>query len=262
MSIKTKVFAAAASLTMVGGLGAGALATAGAANAATPSCGNGCINIFNEQFPVSINHPSFVIDVFKQGQNIGQPIILFRASNSDPAEDFTYGEQGSVADFFAAGLVSSAVALHYGCIKGGDFPDCTVNVDGKGDSNLNAFELEYAPFGADTGLCMGVGATAASGTKVALEPCGVSSKTVWIEDVIDGWTPDMAGIPLINGSDTNFSHPFVLTYPASAYPTDKPRAQLFTANLTGFSQGNNGLFPILQTVTDNQLWAYFVGTLD
>jgi len=262
------VFAAAASLTMVGGLGAGALVTAGAANAATPSCGNACVNIFNEQFPVSVNHPSFVIDVFKQGQNIGQPIILFRASNSDPAEDFTFGEQGTVADFFAAGLVSSAVALHYGCIAGGNFPDCggisTVVVNGKTvpyTQNFNAFELEYAPFGADTGLCMGVGATAASGTKVALEPCGVSSKTVWIEDWIDGMTPDGAAIPLINGSDTNFSHPFVLTYPASAYPTDKPRAQLFTANLTGFSQGNNG-GPILSTVTDNQLWTATIGTLD
>jgi len=260
MSIKTKVFAAAASLTMVGGLGAGALVTAGAANAATPSCGNNCVNIFNEQFPISINHPSFVIDVFKQGQNIGQPIILFRASNSDPAEDFTYGEQGSVADFFAAGLVSSAVALHYGCIAGGNFPDCQGDPNPKDNHNFNAFELEYAPFGADTGLCMGVGATAASGTKVSLQPCGVSSKTVWIEDGIDGFTPSGFGFPLINGSDTNFSHPFVLTYPSSAYPTDKPRAQLFTANLTGFSNGNGG--PILNTVTDNQLWTYFIGTLD
>jgi hypothetical protein len=259
MSIKSKVFAAAASLTMVGGLGAGALATAGAANAATPSCGTACVNIFNEQFPISVNHPSFVIDVYKQGQNIGQPIILFRASNSDPAEDFTYGEQGTVADFFAAGLVSSAVALHYGCIVGVNFPDCFGQK--VVSTNLNAFELEYAPFGADTGLCMGVGATAASGTKVSLQPCGVSSKTVWIEDWVDGMTPSGAGIPLINGSDTNFSHPFVLTYPASAYPTDKPRPQLYTANLTGFSQGNNG-GPILSTVTDNQLWTYFIGTLD
>ena len=44
-------------------------------------------------------------------------------------------------------------------------------------------------------------------------------------------------VPLINGSNTNFSHPFVLTYPSNGYPTDKPRPQLYTSNLTGFSKG-------------------------
>ena len=44
-------------------------------------------------------------------------------------------------------------------------------------------------------------------------------------------------MPLINGSDTNFSHPFVLTYPKNGYPTDKPRPQLIIQNLTGFSHG-------------------------
>ena len=39
--------------------------------------------------------------------------------------------------------------------------------------------------------------------------------------------------PLINGSDTNFSQPFVLTYPKGGYPTDKPRPQLKVTNLTG-----------------------------
>ena len=105
----------------------------------------------------------------------------------------------------------------------------------------------------DSGLCVGVGSTAVAGTKVALEPCGVSSKTVWIED----WS-NAAGIrsnyvPLINGSNTNFSRPFVLTYPSGAYPTDKPRPQLFTSNLTGFS--NQGLHNPTG-VNSNQLWGF------
>jgi len=249
MSIKSKVLAAAASLTLVGGLGAGALVTAGAANAATPSCGNQCIDIFSHQFGTFAN-PNFVMDVYKQQQAVGAPIILFRTSNSDPAEDFTISDQGSVADFFAAGLVSSAVALHYGCIPGVNFPNCNTAV------NDEAFEFEYAPFGADTGLCVGVPSTAVSGTKVALEPCGVSSKTVWIVDTLD--SPFTISVPLINGSDTNFSHPFVLTYPASSYPTDKPRPQLYTANITGES---NGPGPVLATVNSNQLWAADTGVL-
>ena len=39
MSIKSKVLAAAATLTMVGGVGAAGALTAGTASAATPSCG-------------------------------------------------------------------------------------------------------------------------------------------------------------------------------------------------------------------------------
>ncbi len=45
-------------------------------------------------------------------------------------------------------------------------------------------------------------------------------------------------MPVINGSDTNFSHPFVLTYPGNGFPTDKPRPQLQVKNLTGFSDGH------------------------
>jgi hypothetical protein len=235
MSIKSKVLAAAASLTLVGGLGAGALATAGAANAATPSCGHFCIEIFSHQFG-TFARPNFVLDVYKQAQRVGQPIILFRTSNNDLAEDFTIADQGSVGDFFAAGLVSSALNLHY--------------------SANEAYEIEYAPLGAETGLCMGVGSTAVSGTKVDLRPCGVSSKTVWVVDLQD--SPFTTDVPLINGSDTNFSHPFVLTYPSSSYPTDIPRAQLFTANLTGESHGGG---PIVGTVDSNQLWAFDQGVL-
>ena len=117
----------------------------------------------------------------------------------------------------------------------------------------------------DSGLCVGVGSTAVAGTKVALEPCGVSSKTVWIADwsnatgragQLDGYL--QLYVPLINGSNTNFSQPFVLTYPSSGYPTDKPRPQLYTANLTGFSQGS--LFNPTG-VNSNQLWGANAGVL-
>ena len=92
-----------------------------------------------------------------------------------------------------------------------------------------AIELEYAPFGVDSGLCMGVAATAPPSEGVTLQPCGVSAKTVWIIDTNDSPATFSGGyVPLINGSDTNFSHPFVLTYPSNGFPTDKPRPQLFS----------------------------------
>jgi hypothetical protein len=242
MSIKSKVFAAAATLTLAGGLAAAAPLTA---SAATPSCGPSCIDIFSREFGTH-THPNFVVDVYRQAVRIGQPIILFRTSNSDRAEDFTVSFQGLVSDFYAAGLVSAAVNLHYGngSVAAIDEP---------------AFEIEYAPDGVETGLCMGVGVTAAPGTKVSLQPCGVTSKTVWILDEADSpQTLNGGYVPLINGSDTNFSHPFVLSYPRNGYPTDIPRPQLTTQNLTGFS---NGFGPIVGTVPDYQLWGANFGVL-
>src|ERR1700721_3006951 len=267
MSIKSKVLAAAATLTLVGGVAVAGALTAGGASAATPSCGTPCINIFSPQFGTH-KSPNYVVDVLRQGEKTGQPIILFRTANFDPAEDWTLAFQGTTADFFAAGLVGPSVALHYGCIPGSlpgaNFPDCY----GQHTFPVNdpAFEIEYAPFGVDSGLCMGVAATAFNDEGVTLQPCGVSAKTVWIADIFD--SPDTlfhGYIPLINGSDTNFSHPFVLTYPKNSAPTAKPRPQLVVTNLTGASHTSppfNIPGPELGTVNVNQLWGADFGILN
>lgn len=234
------------------------LATAGTASAATPSCGSSCIDVFSKNFG-SFSHPQFVMDVYKQSQAAGTPVILFRTSNADPAEDFTVASEGTVHDFFLAGLVSSALALHYG---GGAGTAVNPLVP-----DLYAFEAEYAPYGAETGLCAGVATTAVNGTKVSLQSCGVSARTVWIVDTADSCprNPLYYGeAPLVNGSDGNFSHPYVLTYPGASYPTDQPRPQLYTAALTGFSQSGNGLAcgqGSITGVNSNQLWAADAGVL-
>jgi hypothetical protein len=237
MSIKSKVKAAAAALTLLGGVSAAGALSATNSWAATPSCGPACLDVFSKQFG-TYDHPGFIGDVFRQGRQVGQPLILFRQSNSDPAEDFTLGNEGQVSDFYAAGLVSSAFALHYGCngtvpVLGAQIPCGATAVD------LYAFELEYAPYGVQSGLCAGLASTAVSGEKVTLQPCGVSSRTIWAPDTLDSCPENplySLEVQLINGSDTNFSHPFVLTYPSSSSPTDVPRPQLFVSNLTGFSQ--------------------------
>jgi hypothetical protein len=261
MSIKSKVLASAATLTLVGGVGMAGALSAGTASAATPSCGGSCIDIFSHQFGTH-HSPNYVVDVLRQGEKVGQPIILFRTANFDPAEDWTVSFQGTTADFFAAGLVGAAVALHYGCIPGagGNFPDCY----GQTAVAVNdpAFEIEYAPYGVDSGLCLGVASTAVEEEGVTLQPCGVSAKTVWIADIFDSPSTLFNGyIPLINGSDTNFSQPFVLTYPASGYPTNMPRPQLQVDNISGFSQGFPP-GPELGTVNDNQLWGADFGVLN
>ena len=250
MSFKSKLFAGAATLALVGGVSTmGALS----ASAATPSADPNAIDIFSRAFGTH-RTPNFTMDVLRQGAKVGQPIILFRTTNTDPALDFVPSVQGTTADFYAAGLVSAAVALHYGCIPGGNFPNCgTTGVDDP------AIELEYAPFGVDSGLCVGVAATATQGEGVTLQPCGVSAKTVWIIDTNDSpATLNRGYVPLINGSTTNFSHPHVLSYPGNGFPTDKPRPQLQVKNLTGFSQG---IGTPIGSVNDTQLWGADFGVL-
>jgi len=259
MGLKSKVFAAAATLTLVGGVSTVGMLSA---SAATPSCGFSCVDIFSRTFGTH-RTPNFVMDVWRQGAKVGQPIILFRTSNTDPAEDINPSFQGSVDDFFAAGLVSSAVELHYGGQTGITIGNTVITAPGHGALHfLNdvAFELEYTPFGVGSGLCVGVASTAVQGSKVSLQPCGASSKTVWIVDAGDSTTVFRGYVPLINGSDTNFSHPFVLTYPQNGFPTDKPRPQLTTNNLTGFTHGFPPS-PILNTINDNQLWGADIGVL-
>jgi len=255
MSYKTKVLALAAAAAATIGAGLGITATAGAA---TPSCGPACVDIFSWQFG-NFHHQNFVLDVFRQGAKVGQPIILFRESNADPAEDFSAEFNGTTSGFYAAGLVSSAVALHYGCTGAFSVPGGQIKCP-PGSADTAAFEIEYAPFGANSGLCVGLASTAHSHEGVTLQSCGVTSKTVWIVDTNDQTTITAAGVPLINGSDTNFSHPFVLTYPAAGFPTDKPRPQLFVSNLTGFTQPG-GIFPVLGSINSNQLWSADLGVL-
>jgi hypothetical protein len=168
-----------------------------------------------------------VLDSIGQGKAAGNPVILFQASDSDPAEDWTYAAEGTVDSF--GGLVSAGVKLHYGSDE--------------------AYEFAYSPLGSFTGQCAGTATAAGNGTKVSLQPCGASSKTLWIADAADA---SGGYIPLIAGSDTNFSTPTVLTYPGSANPVDRPRAQLETWALQKFSGG---------TVEDSQQWGFEIGVL-
>jgi hypothetical protein len=289
MSIKSKVLATAATLAFVGGVGtAGVLGTAATATAATPSCGNTCVDIFSQEFGQH-HSPNFLLDVFQAHARIGQPVILYRSSNNDQAEDFRPEFQGTVLDFYEAGMVSAAFALHYGCVSTdgnagiGDFFDCfgdttvpegfTVGVGAidictpatpsydstthtcPAEFNDPAFEIEYTPDGSYSGLCAGVASTATQEEHVTLQECGASSKTVWAIDLYDNpFDSFVTGYaPLINGSDTNFSQPYVLTYPQSGYPTDMPRVSLQTDTLSGYS---TGFPPIINypSIDDNQMW--------
>ena len=188
MSITSKVLAAAATLAVAGGLSTVGTLPAGAA---TPLCGPHCIQIFSAKFGTNAN-PGFVETVFQGVAAAGQPTIVARPSSSDPAGDLiaTFPGTGLVSDFFAAGMVSAAVNQHYG--------------------SEHAVQIEYAPLGERTGLCSGLATTAFQNEGLTLQPCSTPGTTVWIVDTADSPATAPARFPIVNGSTTDFTHPFAM----------------------------------------------------
>ena len=172
---------------------------------------------------------------------VGQPIILFRTSNSDPAEDFTIAYQGQVSDFATAGLMSNALALHYGggcehVVYTGTPLVAPAPITSRTTTRLRSSTRPTAW----TAACASAYRPRPSRTAASRSSrVASSSKTTWVVDIANsiGRTFFNTYVPLINGSDTNFSHPYVLTYPVNAYPTDMPRPQLMTQTLQQFSNG-------------------------
>ncbi len=227
MSVKRAIVAAAATLAVV----SGAVTAATLANAETPECGPSCVDLYGGLPGTTLGHPSFIIDSNNQGQATGTPIILSDVSKTNLGEDFTFGDEDPVSDYFQAGLVSASIDQLYG--------------------DDTAFELQYTPFGAPTGQCAGVAATATAGEHVTLQPCGLTAKTVWIADSSASITDSF--VPLINGSTQDGSDPFVLTYPPGAFPTDSPTPVLEVTNLDENSAGQ---------VSASQLWSALLGPVD
>src|SRR5215218_10813828 len=159
LSSTRKVLAAAATLTIVGGVSA--VAT-GAASAATPACGPPCISVFSSELG-TYAHPNFVEAVLGGGRaSVGQPVGLKQASGTDPSEDILPGgatRGGTVSDFYADGLVSAEANRHYG--------------------HLDAVQQKYAPFGFASGLCVGLASVAHQNEGLTLQPCD-DPTTVWV----------------------------------------------------------------------------------
>ena len=222
MSIKAKVLAAAAALTVAGGL-----STVGTlpATAATPQCGPHCIQVFSAKF-ITNGSPDFVETVFQGVGTVGQPTIVAPPSSTDPAGDLIVPRAGPVSAFFAAGLVSAAVNQHFG-------------------SEL-AVQIEFAPLGQPTGLCSALATTAFQNEGLTLQPCSTPGTTVWIVDTADSPTTAPGRFPIVNGLTTDFTHPFAMIIHGN--PAHKRFPQIKVQRL----RGNPGHVRI------SQLWGAIV----
>ena len=220
MSIKSKMLAVAAGLTLAAGL---SVAGTVAASAATPQCANKCIT------PRTAAYPRFVETVLFGVPLRGAPTIVSPAVGWNPGEDFTISTRGPASSFYANGMVSAAVASHYG-----------------GPGYL-AVQIEYAPYGKPSGLCSGIPATAYQDQALSLQPCRTPDTTVWILDFKD--SPIPGDYSIINASTTDFAHPFVMTI------LGNPAHQLVTPIILQHLTGDPGNVPA------NQLWSTASGTL-
>ncbi len=191
-STRRMVLAAAATFTMVGGVSAAAVAPA---NAATPECGDKCISVFSSALGTyaDVNFVEAVLD--GGAAQVGQPVGLKPVSGADPSLDFMPGAAtnmgGKVSDFYADGMVSAEANSRYG--------------------DLAAVQQRYAPFGVDTGMCVGV-ARVAQGEDLTLQPCDVPGKTVWIVYPAPAGT-EAGYFAVVNAATTDVDRPFAMHLP-------------------------------------------------
>jgi hypothetical protein len=226
MSLKRKARTVAAAL-IVGGVSAFATQ---AASAATPACGPTCLSVFSSELGTYAS-PNFVEHVFGGRARVGTPTGLTTASSSDPSEDFINPHPGTVADYYALGLVSAAVNRQFG--------------------TLTASQLEYTPDGIPSGLCVGIATEPYPGEAVSLQSCSIPGRTVWIIDTADSPATASAGLfPIVSGATRDFAHPFTMTYPRHVDTAAMlPPIRLFHMEFRGPER----------TVPETQLWGVAKG---
>jgi hypothetical protein len=132
--------------------------------------------------------PGYVSSVVTSRLRLTTPPVVLAPSGPYETEDFQVSDLGPASVLYHDGIVPLAVGANWG--------------------NDPAYEYIYAPGGKASSLCLGIGSTAVQGTPVTLQPCGVTGRTVWVA-MENSWSRVFT--PLINGSDTRFFDPFVLT---------------------------------------------------
>jgi hypothetical protein len=155
---------------------------------ATPACGDGCFDLYNMAFGEHHIQSANVPGDNGVGGKVGQTINLKYATDSSPNEDFSGGLIGTVSQLCPEGLLSLYICNTYGSDP--------------------VYEANWSPYGNQTDLCIGARLPAVIGEPVTLRPCGVNPSTLWVADLAHA---HIGFTPWLNGADTNFSHPLVLT---------------------------------------------------
>src|ERR1700722_19470039 len=152
---------------------AGPALVAAPASAATAVCGANCTSFYplstGTSDVLAVSHPSGT------GGTTGEAVTIAAASTTNQGEDWVLEIEGTVSDFYEAGLMSAQMNLHWG--------------------SDDVYEIDYAPDYTYTGECLGTSSSNGSGA-VTLQPCGGSAGTLWVADTA--------------GKNNNFSQPYSL----------------------------------------------------
>ena len=197
----TTLSAGVAVTTMLG------LSLAGAASASTPThsrpmattaCASNCLDYSSLLLGTGTIINAYVNDAAGPGK-VGDAVNMERASNSHQNMDFT--------DYVPAGPVSS----YCGSLSDGYlFARSSFICHNYGADIVT--ELNYSPYGNETGLCLGVATAGMANENLSLQNCGSSARTLFISDANHAVTRSgHLYEPLINGADTSFGDPLVIT---------------------------------------------------
>jgi hypothetical protein len=218
MFITRKMWSLVATLALLGASVATVLSAT--ATAATPQCGMSCSSVYNK----GLGFPGPVEDILDGVATVGQAVILKPNTNSDPSED-QMSHLGTVSTYFAAGMISADANSHFA-------------------GNAKAVQIEYAPNGVATGLCVGLDSLPHENQGLTLQPCSTPYVTVWILDFAHSPVPGYFAI--INSATTDFDHPFAMSLNADETSSDQQLLQILVRRL----QWGNGD----KTLPDDQLW--------
>ena len=228
MPITHKIVNSAAQLALVISL---SMAATLGATAATPACGAHCISIFSKELG-NYKAPGAVEATLDGSANAGEPVILNQANGSDTSQDLVPAGGKIVSDFYKSGMVSADVNARYGSLK--------------------AAQIEYAPGGKVTGLCVGLSKAPYENESLSLQPCTVPALTVWIIDTADSPTTAASGyFPIVNAATSDFARPFAMSLSQTEVDNHET-LHIYVAQLQ---------FQADKTLTDQQLWGAHFGVL-
>jgi hypothetical protein len=177
--VKRRILAGLAAAAFAGGA---ITAAAPAGRAATTQCGSNCMTLAADEYG-----STYVAAIEARHVAQGSAVTLANSANFK-GEDFRALDEGTTTEFWKDGLVPIALAKNW--------------------PGYQLYEYEFAPYNQGTNLCIGTATAAANGTRLTLQPCGATDRTLWLpetREAVNGYEP------IIAGSDTRAIAPYVLT---------------------------------------------------
>ena len=174
--------------------------------------------------------PNIVETILDGEAEVGQPVVLLPVNQGDPAQD-TIPHLRRLSEYYDDGLVSARVNRRWG--------------------EFDATQIEFAPLGVPSGLCVGVASAPRQGQGLTLQPCGVSARTVWIIDPTG--SPEAGFFAIVSSATRNLSRPYAMDY-AGAVAAGEPPEPIRVRHLK--FTGKNHL------LSNRQLWGAIPGAIE